>query len=72
MMKWTVGSQARVALLAGVEGVVPGEELTYDHQSKPYVVKIVEGSALNALLAAKYSDHIQRHAMAVQFDQTHC
>lgn len=58
MIKWTVGSQARVALLAGVEKVMPGEELTYDHQSKPYVVEIVEGSALNALLAANSSDHI--------------
>lgn len=37
---------------------MPGEELTYNHQSKPYVVEIVEGSALNALLAANSSDHI--------------
>lgn len=61
MIMWTVNSQARVALLAGVEGIVLGEELTYDHQSKPYVVEMVEGSALNALLAAKYSDQTHRH-----------
>lgn len=53
-----------MALLAGEEGLVPREELTYDHQLCPYVVEMVEGSALNVLLAAKYSDRIQRLSVA--------
>lgn len=64
IIKWIVDSQSRVALLAGEEGIVPREALTYDHQLCPYVVEMVEGSALNSLLAAKYSDRIQKHSMA--------
>ena len=64
MIKWTVDSQARAALLTGAERIVPGEELTNGHQFRLYVVEMVEGSALNALSAAKYSDHTQRHPMA--------
>lgn len=58
IIKWIVDSQSRVALLAGEKGIVPGEELTYYHQLCPYVAEMVEGSALNSLLAAKYSDRI--------------
>lgn len=43
---------------------MPREELIYDHQLCPCVVEIVEGSALNALLVAKYSDRIQRNSVA--------
>lgn len=40
---------------------MPREQLTYDDQLCPYVVEMVEGSALNSLLAA---DRVQRHSMA--------
>lgn len=53
-----------MALLAGEEGIVPREELTYDHRHCPYVVGMVDESPLNAPLWAKYSDRIQRHSMA--------
>lgn len=43
---------------------MPREQLTYDDQLYPYVVEMVEGSALNSLLAAKCSDRVQRHSMA--------
>lgn len=64
IIQWIVDCQSRAALLAGEEGLVPREELIYDHQLCPCVVEIVEGSALNALLVAKYSDCIQRHSVA--------
>lgn len=69
MIKWTVDSQARAALLTGVEGIVPGEVLPNDHQFWLYVVEMVEGPALNALSAAKYSDHTQRHSVAIPLNR---
>lgn len=36
MVKWTVAGKPRMALFAGKDGVVTGDELTYDYNFSPY------------------------------------
>ena len=42
MIKWTVQAQPRMALFAGDNGIMTGEELTYDYNFNPYSVKNVQ------------------------------
>ena len=42
MIKWTVHGKPRMALFAGDNGVMTGEELTYDYNFNPYSVKNVQ------------------------------
>ncbi|KAL9102670.1 MAG: hypothetical protein Q9163_002192 [Psora crenata] len=42
MIKWTVRGNPRMALFAGDEGIMTGEELTYDYNFTPYSVKNVQ------------------------------
>ncbi|KAL9125291.1 MAG: hypothetical protein Q9217_005487 [Psora testacea] len=42
MIKWTVQGKPRMALFAGDNGVMTGEELTYDYNFNPYSVKNVQ------------------------------
>ena len=42
MIKWTVAGKPRVALFAGDNGIMTGEELTYDYNFNPYSVKNVQ------------------------------
>lgn len=42
MIKWTVAGKPRVALFAGDNGIMTGEELTYDYNFDPYSVKNVQ------------------------------
>ncbi|KAL9608695.1 MAG: hypothetical protein Q9167_006497 [Letrouitia subvulpina] len=40
--KWTVAGKPRMALFAGENGIMTGEELTYDYNFSPYSVKNVQ------------------------------
>ncbi|CAF9916368.1 MAG: hypothetical protein ALECFALPRED_010679 [Alectoria fallacina] len=42
MIKWTVAGKPRMALFAGDNGIMTGEELTYDYNFNPYSVKNVQ------------------------------
>ncbi len=42
MVKWTVSGKPRMALFAGENGIMTGEELTYDYNFNPYSVKNVQ------------------------------
>jgi len=42
MIKWTVQGKPRMALFAGDNGIMTGEELTYDYNFNPYSVKNVQ------------------------------
>ena len=42
MIKWTVAGNPRMALFAGDNGIMTGEELTYDYNFNPYSVKNVQ------------------------------
>ena len=42
MIKWTVQGVPRMALFAGDNGIMTGEELTYDYNFNPYSVKNVQ------------------------------
>ncbi|KAL9041497.1 MAG: hypothetical protein Q9214_004089 [Letrouitia sp. 1 TL-2023] len=42
MQKWTVAGKPRMALFAGENGIMTGEELTYDYNFSPYSVKNVQ------------------------------
>ncbi|WEW57536.1 protein lysine methyltransferase [Emydomyces testavorans] len=42
MEKWTVAGKPRMALFAGDEGIMTGEELTYDYNFDPYSQKNVQ------------------------------
>ena len=42
MIKWTVAGKPRMALFAGDNGIMTGEELTYDYNFNPYSVKSVQ------------------------------
>lgn len=42
MIKWTVGGKPRMALFAGDQGIMTGEELTYDYNFDPYSIKNVQ------------------------------
>ncbi|KAI1981086.1 hypothetical protein LOZ55_000972 [Ophidiomyces ophidiicola] len=42
MEKWTVAGKPRMALFAGEDGIVTGEELTYDYNFDPYSQKNVQ------------------------------
>ncbi len=42
MEKWTVGGKPRMALFAGDEGIVTGDELTYDYNFDPFSQKNVQ------------------------------
>ncbi|KAL1959588.1 hypothetical protein VTO42DRAFT_1623 [Malbranchea cinnamomea] len=42
MEKWTVAGKPRVALFAGENGIMTGEELTYDYNFNPYSLKNVQ------------------------------
>lgn len=42
MEKWTVAGKPRMALFAGENGIVTGEELTYDYNFDPYSQKNVQ------------------------------
>src|ERR1700761_6873393 len=42
MEKWTVGGKPRMALFAGEQGIMTGEELTYDYNFDPYSQKNVQ------------------------------
>lgn len=41
MIKWNVGGTPRMALFAGENGIMTGEELTYDYNFNPYSLKNV-------------------------------
>ena len=42
MVKWTVLGKPRMALFAGDQGIMTGEELTYDYNFNPYSIKNVQ------------------------------
>lgn len=42
MIKWTVSGKPRMALFAGDEGIMTGEELTYDYNFDPFSAKNVQ------------------------------
>ena len=42
MIKWTVQGKPRMALFAGDDGIMTGEELTYDYNFDPYSTKNVQ------------------------------
>ncbi|KAF2000770.1 SET domain-containing protein [Amniculicola lignicola CBS 123094] len=42
MIKWTVGSEPRMALFAGSRGITTGEELTYDYNFDPFSSKNIQ------------------------------
>ena len=42
MIKWTVAGKPRMALFAGDDGIMTGEELTYDYNFNPYSIKNVQ------------------------------
>lgn len=42
MIKWTVAGKPRMALFAGDQGVMTGDELTYDYNFNPYSIKNVQ------------------------------
>lgn len=42
MAKWTVHGKPRMALFAGDNGIVTGEELTYDYNFNPFSVKNIQ------------------------------
>src|SRR3954465_1477023 len=42
MEKWTVGGKPRMALFAGDQGIMTGDELTYDYNFDPYSQKNVQ------------------------------
>lgn len=42
MIKWTVAGKPRMALFAGDNGIMTGQELTYDYNFNPYSVKNVQ------------------------------
>ena len=42
MVKWTVSGKPRMALFAGDEGIMTGEELTYDYNFDPFSAKNVQ------------------------------
>ena len=42
MIKWTVAGKPRMALFAGDDGIMTGEELTYDYNFDPYSTKNVQ------------------------------
>ncbi len=42
MIKWTVSGKPRMALFAGDEGIMTGEELTYDYNFDPFSAKSVQ------------------------------
>ena len=42
MIKWTVSGRPRMALFAGDEGIMTGEELTYDYNFDPFSAKNVQ------------------------------
>lgn len=42
MIKWTVAGKPRMALFAGDQGIMTGDELTYDYNFNPYSVKNVQ------------------------------
>jgi histone-lysine N-methyltransferase ASH1L len=42
MEKWTVGGKPRMALFAGDQGIMTGEELTYDYNFDPFSQKNVQ------------------------------
>ena len=42
MIKWTVAGKPRMALFAGDNGIMTGEELTYDYNFNPYSIKNVQ------------------------------
>lgn len=42
MEKWTVANKPRIALFAGENGIMTGDELTYDYNFNPYSVKNVQ------------------------------
>ena len=49
MIKWTVAGKPRMALFAGDQGIMTGEELTYDYNFNPYSVKNVQQCRCGAL-----------------------
>ncbi|KAI4165153.1 MAG: hypothetical protein LQ342_001021 [Letrouitia transgressa] len=49
MQKWTVAGKPRMALFAGENGIMTGEELTYDYNFSPYSVKNVQECRCGAL-----------------------
>lgn len=49
MIKWTVAGKPRMALFAGEQGIMTGEELTYDYNFNPYSVKNVQQCRCGAL-----------------------
>ncbi|KAF2205891.1 hypothetical protein GQ43DRAFT_467746 [Delitschia confertaspora ATCC 74209] len=42
MIKWTVGTEPRMALFAGARGIMTGEELTYDYNFDPFSSKNIQ------------------------------
>ena len=42
MIKWTVSGKPRMALFAGDQGIMTGDELTYDYNFDPYSTKNVQ------------------------------
>ena len=42
MEKWTVGGKPRMALFAGDQGIMTGDELTYDYNFDPFSQKNVQ------------------------------
>lgn len=49
MQKWTVAGKPRMALFAGENGIMTGEELTYDYNFSPYSAKNVQECRCGAL-----------------------
>ncbi|KAF2259144.1 SET domain-containing protein [Lojkania enalia] len=48
MSKWTVGGEPRMALFAGSEGIMFGEELTYDYNLSPFSFRRMQGCKCGA------------------------
>src|ERR1700753_692385 len=54
MEKWTVADKPRMALFAGENGIMTGEELTYDYNFDPYSQKNVQECRCGAKNCRRY------------------